>query len=90
MIIAQAQITIVDLNDPIQQGEEPASPIEGMLWLDTSGDGCDVLKRWDGEKWVEVTVNQDDLNEITQALISHKSDIQQLANQINLKVSSEE
>ena len=35
-MIAQAQITIADLNDPIQQGEAPASPVPGMLWLDTS------------------------------------------------------
>lgn len=31
-IIAQAQKTIVDLNDPIQQGTAPAAPLEGMLW----------------------------------------------------------
>ena len=31
-MIAQAQITLVDLNDPIQQGSAPASPVEGMLW----------------------------------------------------------
>lgn len=31
-MIAQAQKTIVDLNDPIQQGMAPAVPLEGMLW----------------------------------------------------------
>lgn len=32
MMIAQAQKTIVDLNDPIQQGTAPAAPVTGMLW----------------------------------------------------------
>lgn len=89
-MIAQAQLTIVDLNDPIQQGTEPASPIEGMLWLDTSVDGQDVLKRWDGEKWVEVTITQDDIDDIYQTLTKSVSDIQQLSNQISLKVSTEQ
>lgn len=31
-MIAQAQKTIVDLNDPIQQGTAPAVPVTGMLW----------------------------------------------------------
>lgn len=31
-MIAQAQKTIVDLNDPIQQGTDPAAPATGMLW----------------------------------------------------------
>jgi hypothetical protein len=35
-MIAQAQKTIVDLNDPIQQATAPPNPAEGVLWLDTS------------------------------------------------------
>lgn len=49
-MIASAHITISDLNDPIQQGTAPASPVEGMLWLDTSV-VPPQLKRWDGTAW---------------------------------------
>ena len=58
MMIAQAQITIADLNDPIQQGEAPASPVPGMLWLDTSTIP-NLLKRWDGTNWVECSADVD-------------------------------
>jgi hypothetical protein len=37
-VIASAQITICDLNDPVKQGDEPQNPVLDMLWLDTSGD----------------------------------------------------
>lgn len=57
-MIAQAQITIADLNDPIQQGEAPASPVPGMLWLDTSSIP-NLLKRWDGTNWVECSADVD-------------------------------
>ena len=57
-MIAQAQITIVDLNDPIQQGEAPASPVPGTLWLDTSA-VPNLLRRWDGTGWVECGVDAD-------------------------------
>ncbi len=29
-MIAQAQVTIVDLNDPVQQGVAPENPVEGL------------------------------------------------------------
>lgn len=29
-MIAQAQVTIVDLNDPVQQGVAPETPTEGL------------------------------------------------------------
>ena len=57
-MIAQAQITIADLNDPIQQGEAPASPVPGMLWLDTSSIP-NLLRRWDGTNWVECSADVD-------------------------------
>ena len=57
-MIAQAQITIADLNDPIQQGEAPASPVPGMLWLDISTIP-NLLKRWDGTNWVECSADVD-------------------------------
>ena len=49
-MIASAHITISDLNDPIQQGTAPASPVEGMLWLDTSVEPPQ-LRHWDGLVW---------------------------------------
>lgn len=54
-MIAQGQLTIVDLNDPIQQGIAPSAPAEGMLWLDTS-QSPPVLKRWSGNAWE--TINE--------------------------------
>lgn len=55
MIIAAAQITIVDLFDPVQSGVEPTEKTEGMLWLDTSVEP-NTLKRWDenNNEWVAV------------------------------------
>lgn len=53
-MIAQAHITIADLNDPIQQGTAPVKPVEGMLWLDTSVSPA-VLKRYDGTAWQTVS-----------------------------------
>lgn len=38
MKIAEGQYTVVDLYDPIQQDTPPASPVDGMLWLDTGVD----------------------------------------------------
>lgn len=52
-MIASAHYTISDLNDPVQQGTAPASPVEGMLWLDTSAVPIE-LKRWDGTQWTVV------------------------------------
>jgi len=52
-MIAGAQFTIVDLNDPIQQGSAPADPTEGMLWLDTSSSPA-LLKRYNGADWEDV------------------------------------
>ena len=49
-MIASAHITIADLNDPIQQGTAPASPVSGMLWLDTSLTPP-LLKRYTGTGW---------------------------------------
>ena len=49
-IVAAAQYTITDLSDPVQQGAEPAAPVVGMLWLDTSSTPNE-LKRWDGTNW---------------------------------------
>ena len=87
-MIAQAQITIVDLFDPIQQGTAPANPVEDMLWLDTANDPP-TLKRYDGTGWVECTIAQDDVKQMTQTIVKNSSDISSLSNEILMKVSTE-
>lgn len=62
-MIASAQYTIVDLNDPIQQGTAPSSPVSGMLWLDTSATPP-MLKRYDGKAWAEVGAGSDALDKL--------------------------
>ena len=62
-IIANAQITIVDLSDPILSQTAPPTPTTNMLWLDTSV-SPNVLKRWDGSKWVIVNDTSDLNNKI--------------------------
>ena len=52
-MIAQGQRTIVDLNDPIQQGTAPAAPVTGMLWLNTS-EAPPQLYRYNGTGWDQV------------------------------------
>ena len=49
-VIAQSQKTLVDLNDPVQQGTVPANPVTGLLWLDTS-QSPPILKRYTGAEW---------------------------------------
>ena len=68
-MIASAQYTIVDLNDPIQQGTAPSSPVSGMLWLDTSATPP-MLKRYDGETWAEVGAGTDALDKLNQLAAS--------------------
>ena len=52
-MVARAEITIADLNDPIAQGTAPVNPTLNMLWLDT-GISPNLLKRWNGREWVIV------------------------------------
>lgn len=52
-MIAQAQRTIVDLNDPIQQGTAPAAPAVGTLWLNTS-EAPPQLYRYNGSAWEQI------------------------------------
>lgn len=89
-MIAQAQITIVDLKDPIVSGTEPTTKIDGMLWLDTSSDdGKDVQKRWDAaeNKWVECTIPQEDLNEVQTQITETLAQIEVLTGKIESAVS---
>ena len=52
-MIAQGQRTIVDLNDPIQQGTAPAAPVTGMLWLNTA-EAPPQLYRYNGAGWDQI------------------------------------
>lgn len=63
-IIANAQITIVDLSDPIISNTTPPSPSQDMLWLDTSNTP-NVLKRWNGSSWVVVNDTKNLENKVT-------------------------
>ena len=63
-IIANAQITIVDLSDPIISNTTPPSPSQDMLWLDTSKNP-NVLKRWNGSSWVVVNDTKDLENKVS-------------------------
>lgn len=63
-IKANAQITIVDLSDPIISSSAPPSPSQDMLWLDTSKNP-NVLKRWNGSSWVVVNDTKDLENKVS-------------------------
>ncbi|MCM8904774.1 carbohydrate-binding protein CenC [Listeria monocytogenes] len=55
-IRAAAEITLTDINDAIVAGEAPLNPTMDLLWMDSSA-LPNVLRRWDGEKWVSQTLN---------------------------------
>lgn len=69
-MIARAQKTIVDLNDPIQQETAPADPVEGTLWLDLS-QIPPQLKRWSGDGWQ--TLNESEVGGVNLAALSRIS-----------------
>ena len=53
-MIGMAQFTITDLCDPVVAGTAPTSPVQDMLWLDTSPSPA-ALKRWNGSAWEAVS-----------------------------------
>ncbi|EAD8781966.1 carbohydrate-binding protein CenC [Listeria monocytogenes] len=55
-IRAAAEITLTDINDAIVAGEAPLNPTTDLLWMDSSVTP-NVLRRWDGEKWVSQTLD---------------------------------
>lgn len=67
---------------------EPESPETNMLWLDTSGE-IDILKRWNGESWVETTISQTDLDALYSEVGTSRSEILQMSSEISHKVSTE-
>ena len=87
-VIAVAQYTIRDETDMIVSDTAPSNPTVDLLWLDTSGD-IDVLKRWDGTDWIETAISQSDIGTMNQSITRNASDITQLSDQIQLKVSTD-
>ncbi|EAH4203715.1 carbohydrate-binding protein CenC, partial [Listeria monocytogenes] len=55
-IKGRANINLTSITDAIVQGTEPLNPTDGMLWLDNSTTP-NILKRYDGVKWVTQTVS---------------------------------
>lgn len=54
LIIARANVTVFDLNDPVVSNVEPTDPKDGQLWLDTSVYPY-VLRIYENGKWVYFT-----------------------------------
>lgn len=50
-LVASSQITLLDLNDAIISGTQPASPVIGTLWIKNSVVPSE-LYRWSGTGWV--------------------------------------
>ena len=44
MVLARAQFTISDLTDIIAQATEPANPVDGMLWRNTTTNALKVYR----------------------------------------------
>jgi hypothetical protein len=51
MAIQKVQITIANVNDGIVTGNQPTSPVNGELWLDSSVTPYPMLKEWNGTQW---------------------------------------
>ena len=78
----QAQFTISTETSITTSDEAPSDPQINQLWMDTSGEGADVLKRWNGTEWVEVTLSQNTLSEIQSSITTNSSAIETLQDQI--------
>lgn len=86
--IASTHITLADLTDPIISGTPPASPQEGQLWLDTSGDP-DSLKRWTGTEWVLTGIGPEDIANIYANIERNRTAINQTDSSIRLMVEQQ-
>lgn len=54
LIVARANVTVIDLNDPVISATSPAHPKEGQIWLNTSKSPY-VLYVYENGKWVYFT-----------------------------------
>lgn len=53
MIIGQDGIVIVDINDGITT-IEPLNPVVGQIWIDSSVIPLPMVKRWNGNQWINI------------------------------------
>lgn len=68
-IIGLGQISLLDLNDAIIAGVPPTNPSVGTLWIDDSLDPP-MLKKWNGDIWVDVGELDPDLSETIESIMS--------------------
>ena len=68
----------------------PADPTVDTLWLDTSNESQDVLKRWNGTEWIETTLDQSEIDSLYSTLSEYRSEIEQLSQSITLRVTQEQ
>lgn len=63
MLIAQGQLSLIDLNDAIVSNTAPSNPTVGVLWIDESTTPYPILKKWDGTQWINLGELADDYSE---------------------------
>lgn len=68
----------------------PEDPKVNDLWLDTSLENHDILKRWDGEMWVETTLTQEEIDSMNTTLSEHRAELELLDESISLRVTQEQ
>jgi len=78
-------------DDLILKGDvPPENPDVNDLWLDTSIEGRDVLKRWDGSQWIETTLTQEEIDQMNTTLSEQRAQIDLLDESISLRVTQEQ
>ena len=88
----QAQFTVDYGLGIVYSDTEPENPILNMLWMNTDpeANATNVLCRWNGEAFVEVTVPQKTLEEMQKNILTHSTSIQELSDRITLSVEESE
>lgn len=70
--------------------EAPENPNMNELWLDTSNESFDILKRWNGEAWIESTLSQEEIDNIYSTLSEYRSEIEILDRGITQRVTKDQ
>lgn len=68
----------------------PEEPKVNDLWLDTSMEDHDILKRWDGSEWIETTLTQEEIDQMNTTLSEHRAELELLDESISLRVTQEQ
>ena len=87
---AQGQTTVNRSQGIFYSSAPPENPAINMLWMDTSDPDANSLYRWDGEQFVQVAGDPDQIRTMQQDIIDNTSKIQALADQIELSVKTQE